>query len=204
MRRTSRQHLYNRKGLRRDDMDPFQHLILPLVFLLALRVDTRKAIMFAPLAVLPDFDALFGLHRALGHSFIPILVLPMLVFLYARLYRPDWMMSALIVQFYLASHVILDLGGVAFLWPIVSEQFYFEPTITFAMDGGPLLGFELEYGMRELPDMCTTSFLSGAGMALLLLGALMAVVFRAEAMDALRKVWSAVRDSLRTLFRRRV
>ena len=48
-------------------MDPFQHLILPLLFLLALRIDTRKTVMFAPLAILPDFDSLFGLHRALGH-----------------------------------------------------------------------------------------------------------------------------------------
>ena len=183
-------------------MDPFQHLILPLLFLLALRIDTRRAVMFAPLAVLPDFDALFGLHRALGHSFIPILVLPMLILLYTRYYRPEWMLSALIVQFYLASHVILDLGGVAFLWPIVPEHFYFEPTITFTVDGGPLFGFELEYGMRELPEMGTTSFLSGAGLALIFLGALMAVVFREEAVAALRRLFSTVRDSFGRVFRR--
>lgn len=185
-------------------MDPFQHLILPLIFLLALRIDTRKAIMFAPLAVLPDFDALFGLHRALGHSFIPILVVPMLVLLYARFRKPEWLLSALIVQFYLASHVILDLGGVAFLWPLVPEQFYFEPTITYSVDGGPLFGFELDYGMRELPEMGTTSFLSDTGVALLFLGVLMAVVFRAEAKEALRTVWSAARDTVERLLRRRV
>jgi membrane-bound metal-dependent hydrolase YbcI (DUF457 family) len=185
-------------------MDPFQHLILPLIFLLALRIDTRKAIMFAPLAVLPDFDSLFGLHRALGHSFIPILVLPMLILLYARFRKPEWLLSALIVQFYLASHVILDLGGVAFLWPLVPEQFYFEPTITYSVSGGPLFGFELEYGMRELPEMGTTSFLSDTGVALLFLGVLMAVVFRAEAKEAFRTVWSTVRDTVDRLLRRRV
>jgi membrane-bound metal-dependent hydrolase YbcI (DUF457 family) len=183
-------------------MDPFQHLLLPLMFLLAIRMDYRMAVVFAPLAVLPDFDALFGLHRALGHSFVPILVLPMAIILFARFKRPELLLPALIVQFYLASHVVLDLGGVAFLWPIVPEQFYFEPAVTFTADGGFSLGFHLDYGWRELPDMGTTSFLSDAGAALILLGALMTVVFRREAVGALRKAWSAVRETFFKVLRR--
>jgi len=185
-----------------SDMDPFQHLLLPLMFLLAIRIDHRRAIMFAPLAVLPDFDALFDLHRALGHSFIPILVMPMAILVYARFRRPEWLLSALIVQFYLASHVVLDMGGVAFLWPIIPEQFYFEPAITFAVEGGFSLGFSLDYGMRELAEMGTTSVLSDAGMALILLGVLMTAVFRREARSALSKAWDAVRDTFLTILRR--
>lgn len=187
-----------------DDMDPFQHLLLPLLFLLAIRIDTRRALLFAPLAVLPDFDALFGLHRALGHSFIPIMVVPMAIVLYSRFVRPEWLLSALVVQFYLASHVVLDLGGVAFLWPVVPEQFYFEPGITFtAADGSFDLGFYLDYGMRELVVMETTSFLSEAGAALILLGVLAAAVFRREALDGLRKAWALVRQTFLTILRRR-
>ena len=185
-----------------SEMDPFQHLLLPLMFLLAIRIDHRRAIMFAPLAVLPDFDALFDLHRALGHSFIPILVMPMAILVYARFRKPEWLLSALIVQFYLASHVVLDMGGVAFLWPIITEQFYIEPARTFAVEGGFSLGFSLDYGMRELADMGTTSFLSDAGMALVLLGVLMTAVFRREAGDALRKAWSAIKDTLFYILRR--
>ena len=190
------------EDLRDEAMDPFQHLLLPLMFLLAIRMDYRRAIMFAPLAVLPDFDALFGLHRALGHSFVPILVLPMAIIIYSRYRRPEWLLSALIVQFYLASHVVLDLGGVAFLWPIVPEQFYFEPTITFSADGGFSMGFHLDYGMRELPEMTTTSFLSDSGVALIFLGILMMAVFRREAGGALRKAWAAVRETLLSILRR--
>ena len=183
-------------------MDPFQHLLLPLLFLLAIRVDARRAILFAPLAVLPDFDALFGLHRALGHSFIPILVLPVAIILYAKFRRPEWLFSAIVVQFYLASHVVLDLGGVAFLWPFTSDQFYVDPSITFTADGGFRLDFVLDYGVRELPPMGTTSFLSEAGVALLLLGVLAAVVFRSEAKQALRETWRTVRGAFERLLRR--
>ncbi len=178
-------------------MDPFQHLLLPLLLLLAIRMDTRKVLLFAPLAVLPDFDALFGLHRALGHSFIPIVIAPMLIIIYAKLRRPEWLLSALIVQFYLASHVVLDLGGVAFLWPFVTEQLYFEPAITFGVDGGLDFTIVFNYGTRELVDMGTTSFLSEAGVAMLLLGALMMAFFRREAKKALRDLWAFTRHWLR-------
>jgi membrane-bound metal-dependent hydrolase YbcI (DUF457 family) len=183
-------------------MDPFQHLLLPLLFILAIRMDARKALLFAPLAVLPDFDALFGLHRALGHSFIPILVAPMLIIAYAKFRRPEWLLSALIVQFYLASHVVLDLGGVAFLWPFVTEQLYFEPTITFGVDGGLDFTIVFNYGTRELVDMGTTSFLSDAGVAMLLVGALMAVVFRKEARKALSGLWTFASEWLRAMVAR--
>ena len=75
------------------------------------------------------------------------------------------------------------------------EQFYFEPTITFSVDGGISMGFFLDYGMRELPEMTTTSFLSDTGFALILLGVLMLAVFRREAGGALMKAWSAVRET---------
>ncbi len=182
-------------------MDPLMHLVLPLLFLLALRVDTRRAVLLAPLAVLPDLDALFGLHRALGHSFIPIVLVPMAVLVYSKLKRPEWVAAALIAQFYLASHVILDLGGVAFLWPFVQEQFYLELGVTFAASDGFDIGFTADWGMRELQDMGTTSILSDYGFALLFLGALTAAVFRKEFADGVRKLWSTIR-SLPGMFRR--
>jgi len=175
-------------------MDPFMHLLLPLLFLLALRVDAKRAVLFAPLAVLPDFDALFGLHRALGHSFIPILVVPLAVVAYAHFRKNEWYAASLVALFYLTSHVVLDLGGVAFLWPIVPDQFFFEPTISFAASDGFDLVISLEYGMRPLSEMGTTSFLSKEGSALLLLGVLAAVVYRAEAKRAFKGLWDLIRS----------
>jgi len=173
-------------------MDPLIHLMLPLLFLLAIRVDQKKALLLAPLAILPDLDALFGLHRALGHSFVPILVIPMGFLLYSRYLRPEWVPYAIIAQFYLASHVVMDLGGVAFLWPLVDQQFYFEPEVTFTADGGFSIGLGLDYGMRDLADMGTTSLLSDMGFAMIFLGILAIVMFRKEAIEALRTALKTV------------
>lgn len=178
------------------------HLLLPLLFLLAVRVDAKKAILFAPLAILPDFDALFGLHRALFHSFIPILVLPMAFVIYSKLRKPEWMLGSVIALFYLSSHVVLDLGGVAFFWPVVQEQFYFIPQVQFDLQGGVNFKISVEYGMKELEEMGTTSFLSQEGAALLLLGVLVLAVFHKEALQGLRTSWAVFRGFLTGIFRR--
>jgi len=174
-------------------MDPVLHLLLPVLFLLALRIDTRKVLMFAPLAIFPDFDAVFGLHRAVFHSFIPVLVFPVGLILYSRFKRPEWMLGALLVQFYLASHVILDLGGVAFAWPFTSEMLYFDPELTFNMQGGINFVFHLKYGLKPYVEMGTTDFLSESGFAMIFLGMLVGIVFRKEAWASIRKVGRIVR-----------
>lgn len=182
-------------------MDLILHLLLPLLFLLAIKVDARKAVLMSPLAVLPDLDALVGLHRALGHSFVPVLVLPLAFLAYSYFKRPEWVSTALIAQFYLASHVILDLGGVAFLWPIVKDQFFLDIGITLTSDDGLHVGFEADWGTHELVEMETTYIVSDLGFALVFLLALMAVVFRKESVSALAKGWAFVR-SLPGLVRR--
>lgn len=183
-------------------MDPVLHLLLPLLFLLALKVDSRKAILLAPLAILPDFDALFGLHRALFHSFIPLLVAPLGLVWYSKKYRPEWALASMIALFYLLSHLVLDLGGVAFLYPFTTDQFYFDPQIEFNLQGGINFRIDMEYGVRPLEEMGTTSFLSGEGAALLLLGVLVMAVFRREAFRGLRTAWGAVKGFLMDTFQR--
>ena len=167
-------------------MDPLLHLLLPVLFLLAIRIDARKVLLFAPLAIFPDFDAAFGLHRAVFHSFIPVLVIPIGLILYSKFKRPEWMLGALLVQFYLASHIVLDLGGVAFAWPFTSEMLFFDPELTFNMQGGINFVFHLKYGLRPYVEMGTTDFLSESGFAMIFLGALVAIVFRKEAMASIR------------------
>jgi hypothetical protein len=183
-------------------MDPLMHLMLPLLFLLALRLDSRKVLLLAPLAILPDFDAAFNLHRAVFHSFIPVVIVPVALILYSKYKRPEWMLGALLVLFYLASHVVLDLGGVAFFWPFTTDMLYFDPEVTFNVQGGINFGLRLDYGLRPYVEMGETDILSGSGFALIFLGALVAVVFRKEALSALRHAFAVVREFLEQVIRR--
>lgn len=173
------------------------HILLPLLVLLALRVDTRLSVLLAPVAILPDFDAAFGLHRAVLHSFIPVVVVPVGLVLYARYRRPEWMMPALLVQFYMASHVVLDLGGVAFLWPFTLDMFYFDPQLKFNLQGGINFEWHLDMGIREYVKMGETDFISEAGFALLMLMVLAAVVYRHEVVAAARRLAGIIAGMLK-------
>ncbi len=169
-------------------------MALPLLFLLALRVDTRMAVLLAPLAIIPDFDSAVGLHRAALHNFIFVIILPVALMAYTRFQRPEWFKWAVVAQFYLASHIVLDLGGVAFLWPIVKDQFFFDPEILFNLQGGVNFEFHFRYGLQPYAPMGTTDFVSETGFALIFLAVLMAVIFRKEAFASLRRLWGIMRN----------
>ncbi len=177
-------------------------MLLPVLFLLAIRIDAKKVMLFAPLAIIPDFDAAFDLHRAAFHSFIVVLVIPLSLIIYARLRRPEWMTAALLAQFFLASHVVLDLGGVAFLYPFTTDQFYFDPELTFNLSGGINFAFHLSYGLRPFQPMGTTDFLSEDGFAVIMLGVLLGIVFRKEGRAALIRIGAFLRDFARWVGRR--
>lgn len=174
-------------------MDPVMHLLLPLMLLLVIGVDMRLAFLLAPLAILPDFDAFFGLHRALFHSFIPILVIPIAVILYAKLSKPALLLPALVAAFYLGSHMILDLSGIAFLWPITDDMYFFEPTLTFTLQGGAEFDFLLDYGVRPYEPMGVTSFIAPVAFGLMTLIVLGITVFRKDAAAFLRSAWGTLR-----------
>ena len=172
------------------------HLLLPLLMLLALRIETRTVILLAPLTILPDFDAFFGLHRAVFHSFIPVLVVPVCLILYSKYKRPEWMLSALIVQFYLASHVALDLGGVAFLWPFTTDMFYIDPELRFNMQGGLNFEWHFDAGIKDYQEMAETDFIAESTFGLLALIVIAAVIYRREARSAIVRIWTIVREGL--------
>ncbi|MGQ9586964.1 MAG: hypothetical protein ACUVT7_01085 [Thermoplasmata archaeon] len=176
-------------------MDPLMHLALPVLLLLALRFEPRRVLVFAPLAVVPDLDALW-LHRAVLHNVFVTVALPLAFIAYSKLRRPEWLMGALMAQFYLFSHVVLDLGGVSIFWPFVTDMWYFDPSITLTVRGGVDVDFDLEYGWRRYEPMGTSSLLSDYGFAILFLGLLLLVVFRKQACTTLKTYFGIFADAL--------
>lgn len=172
------------------------HLLLPLLILLALRIETRSVLLFAPLAILPDFDAFLGLHRVIFHSFIPVIVIPVLLILYSKYRRPEWMLGALLVQFYMASHVALDLGGVVFLWPFTMDMFYMDPQLGFNMQGGLNFEWHFDVGVMEYQKMGETDFIAESTFGFLMLIVIAAVIYRKEARTAVLKAWDIFRKAL--------
>jgi len=177
-------------------MDPLIHVALPALLLLAMRLDPRSVLLFAPLAIVPDLDVVH-LHRATFHNVFVTVALPLAFVTYSRLRRPEWTMNSLLALFFLSSHLVLDLGGVSVFWPFVTDLWYLDTNISISMRSGIDIGFDFDYGWRDYAPMGESSLLSGTGFALLFLVVLVLVVFRKEAISTLRKYWDLVKQIVR-------
>lgn len=123
------------------------HLIVPLLVLLLLsKKDHYKYILvLLPFSVLPDADVMFYGHRALLHN----IFIPIIIFIAARLFvRTRGVL--LIVGFYFASHVFLDVfnGGIAPFYPINDGVAFINAVLQLTQDKNLLLTFEYGFGQR--------------------------------------------------------
>jgi membrane-bound metal-dependent hydrolase YbcI (DUF457 family) len=100
-------------------VEPIVHFVVPLTTLLLLGIELRTAVPLAILGVLPDLDSLLLIHRSFSHSIVVIGLLFLAIFLVVRHYRPAHKGIVVLGFLVVASHLILDLGGLTpILWPI--------------------------------------------------------------------------------------
>ena len=65
-------------------MDLLFHWLIPAVILLAFsNIDKRTILLLSVFAVLPDVDALFGMHRMVFHS-IFIVIIPLALYVISK------------------------------------------------------------------------------------------------------------------------
>lgn len=96
------------------------HLIIPAAALIVAGFDRRLVLIFCPLAIIPDFDILLGIHRQSFHSIFVLGAISLLLLIYTFRYKPQWKTHAIIISILLISHPLLDLitGPIQILWPI--------------------------------------------------------------------------------------
>lgn len=118
-------------------MDTFAQITIPVLILLALRVNTRKILLMLPFTFLIDLDVFFdGTHRLLFHNIFVAVLLPLACVFYVKEYYREYFDYAWIAFFFIISSLILDLGqGVALIYPISTDFYYLEAEILFKFWG---------------------------------------------------------------------
>jgi hypothetical protein len=112
-------------------MDLLFHMLIPVMLAWIVGVNQRKALMLAPIAIIPDLDVLLSAHRVYLHTlFIPIAI-AVVSYLYKlkRGFHQDLIFLASL--FYL-SHLLLDFfpGPVAILWPLTNVGYGLNVSLT--------------------------------------------------------------------------
>ena len=109
-------------------MDLLFHMVIPVMLALIAGVDRRRALMLAPIAIIPDLDVLLVAHRVYLHTvFIPVTIAILCLFLFnlkqrALIHLPLPRREILLASLYYLGHLLLDLcpGPVAVFWPLTS------------------------------------------------------------------------------------
>ncbi len=111
-------------------MDLFAHITIPLLILLALRVETRKVLLMLPFAVILDLDVFFGYHRLLFHNLFVAFLLPLAWCIFIYKYKREWFEYSWIAFFFIFSHLLLDLTeGIALFYPMLSTFYSVEISV---------------------------------------------------------------------------
>lgn len=168
-------------------MDTLFHLLFPAIVFIIAGVDRKKALMLAPVALIPDLDIFFSAHRLYLHSILPLLAIVAPLFLLSwkkRKYLPATALTA----GYLFSHLVLDFfaGYLAFFWPITNmgyglmisftaSQHSIVPTIQFAV--------HLRRELIPFPNIITDAALISPASTMLLFMLLVLLIIQIRALN---------------------
>ena len=123
------------------------HIVIPLFVLILVGFKLKKAFVLSLLAILPDFDILFGVHRSISHSLIFITLIFVPLFLLAR-NKINYILPAFFV---ILSHPILDMftGYTPILYPLYGKSVYIVANLT--VNTVNLLDIKFEFNIYEIP-----------------------------------------------------
>lgn len=182
-------------------MDPVTHLILPLLLLLAAKQDSRIVVPLSVFALFPDLDSLLGPHRMVLHNLFVIVGIPLAFILIARVKKPSFVYPGVIIMFYLISHIVLDMSGVALLYPFYDNAFFFVPHLTFTTAPSLSLNFFVDWGTMPLTQSTQYSMIGDLGFALILMLFLLIVINRRKLPEWISWEIGKARQLLRGFFR---
>lgn len=113
-------------------MDLLFHMLFPVMFAMIAGVDRKRAVMLAPLAIIPDLDVFFMAHRVYLHAFTPLLAIATPLLLYGWRVNQKHFQTAVLATLYLFSHLLLDFfsGCVALFWPLTNMGYGLSVYIT--------------------------------------------------------------------------
>ncbi len=160
--------------------EPLIHFIIPFFLLVMLGFNLRKAALISLLAVIPDLDVIFHVHRSISHSIIFILVVTVSISLILNYFNNKLRKEMIVAVLVILSHPFMDMftGYTPVLWPLFDKSIYIFTELTTNMNNIFDLNLIFKVNFDKIIFLRTTNsdapiFTSqGVGMSLVLLAGL--------------------------------
>lgn len=162
-------------------MEPLLHVWIPFAVALIVGIRWKKALLLSLIALIPDFDMIFHMHRILFHS---VFVLGLIMVIVSVLLWKTILVRVgdiYLTVIFLASHLALDLfsGYSALFWPFSEFAYGFTARVTMSFSSPFNLSQYIQFRVIPIAQLVKTQegFLLtdvGAAISVLFGGALVA------------------------------
>jgi membrane-bound metal-dependent hydrolase YbcI (DUF457 family) len=117
-------------------VEPLLHVWIPFAVALIVGIRWKKALLLSLIALTPDFDMIFHMHRILFHSVVVLGLIMVIVSILLWKTKLFHVRDICLAVIFLASHLVLDLfsGYSALFWPF--SEFAYGFTVRIAMSFG--------------------------------------------------------------------
>jgi hypothetical protein len=114
-------------------VEPFLHVWIPFIVALILGMRWKKALLLSLIALTPDFDIIFHMHRILFHSVFVLGLMTVIASILLWKAKLVHLKDICLGVVFLASHLVLDLfsGYSALFWPF--SEFAYGVTVRISM-----------------------------------------------------------------------
>lgn len=132
-------------------MELLLHFTIPFVMFSTMGLKPGIALALAVLAMTPDLDVLFMVHRSLSHSLFVWALCASPFFLLSWILRP-WLLGTVCLGFAgVLSHLLLDLfsGYTPLLWPLYPNSLWFKAGLNMRIGSG--VGFTPIFEVSQAP-----------------------------------------------------
>ena len=152
-------------------VEPLLHFAIPFASLKALGIDIRKAVFASLVALAPDLDILFRVHRSESHSLIVLaaVTLPLLV---VTRNRKSLRTLVILASLGVMIHIALDLfqTSTPLFWPILNQSIWISTTLDLHIASTPTVKGSMEILMQKTAIEPFVSFdapiLTGPGLGI--------------------------------------
>ena len=106
--------------------EPLIHFIIPFIVLLLIGLSIKKSVLLSSIAILPDFDVLFHVHRSITHSAIFLILICIPIIAFVKLKYPNYFHDSITGSLVLLTHPILDVFHTytPILYPLYTKSIY--------------------------------------------------------------------------------
>ena len=116
--------------------EPLLHFVIPFFLLTMSGLAIKKATLFSLLAVLPDADVLFHVHRSMSHSIFFILAICIPIIIIINKFYKEQFNDSIIATLSILSHPFMDLftGQTPVFWPLFNKSVSIAAELTTNMN----------------------------------------------------------------------